>query len=144
MCRGQWLAGVSDRMLADEWRVTPDAVRKVSAEASRVLRRRLREDPEAQREARAQVLQLFEVIRTKALAKGDAPSLRVALDATRAYGFYMGIEPAKKLDVADRSTPLDDWTLEEKIAYAQTGKRPERRAFSALSGDDGGRGGEIH
>lgn len=136
MCRGQWLAGVSDKMLAGQWKVTPDAVRKVSAEASRVLRRRLREDPDAQQEARAQMLQLFEVIRAKGMANGDAPSLRVALDALRAYGFYLGIEPAKKLEVANRGTPLDGWTLEQKLAYAERGEQPrraDRKTFRALN-----------
>lgn len=137
MCRGQWLAGVSDKMLGQRWKVTPDAVRKVSAEASRVLRRRVRDDPEAQKEARAQMLQMFEVIRAKGMANGDAPSLRVALDALRAYGFYLGIEPAKKLELNERATPMDDWTLQEKVAYAETGKRPERRALRALNGGDG-------
>lgn len=136
MCRGQWLTGVTDKLLAKEWGVTPDHARKISAEASRALRLRVRDDPEGQKEARAQILQIFDVIRTKAMAAGDAQNLRVALDATRAFGFYMGIEPVKRLELNDRrgETPIDQWTLEEKLAFASTGKRPERKTLRSLNG----------
>jgi hypothetical protein len=131
MSRGQWLAGVSDKALAKQWRCTPDNVRKISAEASRLIRARLRDDPEAKAEARAMLLQNFEVIRAKAMAKGDAPSLRVALDAMRAYGFYLGIEPAKRLDVTERVDQFEGWTTDEKLAFSRDGRRP-RRALALL------------
>jgi hypothetical protein len=148
MQSGAWLTGVSDGVLAREWNIAPATVRKAAAEASRLVRRRLREDPIAQAEARAQILQTFEVIRAKAMAKGDANSLRVALDATRAYGFYLGVEPAKKLDVTERHDPVEGWSVEEKIAYAEEGKRP-RRALNRIHGEsgngaDGGEDGSVH
>lgn len=126
MSRGQWLAGVSDKALAKQWACTADNVRKISAEASRLIRARLRDDPAAKAEARAMLLQNFEVIRAKAMAKGDAPSLRVALDAMRAYGFYLGIEPSKRIDVTERHDPFEGWTTDEKLAYSRDGRRPRR------------------
>jgi len=126
MQQGAWLSGVSDRVLAKEWNCSPNTVRKFAAEASRLLRRLLRTDPDAQREALAEILQTFEVIRAKAMAKGDPASLRVALDATRARGFYLGIEPAKRLEVNERADPFEGWTVEEKLAYANDGTKPKR------------------
>lgn len=134
MVQGAWLSGVSDRVVAKDWNLAPDTVRALAAEASRVVRRQMRETPEAKEEAKAQILQTFSVIRAKAMIKGDAQSLRVALDATRALGFYLGLEPAKKLDVADRTDPMAGWSAEEKISYAETGKLPRRAASNALNG----------
>lgn len=126
MQAGAWLTGVSERALAKEWDCDPNTVRHYAAEANRVVRRQLREDPEAKAEARAQLLQIFEVIRAKAMSLGDAQGLRVALDASRAYGHYLGIEPPKRLDVADRTDPLEGWSTEEKLAFARDGKKPHR------------------
>jgi hypothetical protein len=133
MQSGAWLTGVSERALAKEWRVSPITVRHVAAEASRVIRRLLRDDPEAQLEARAQIVQTFEVIRAKAMAKGDPASLRVALDATRALGFYQGVEPAKKLEVARADSFMDGWTPQEKLAFANGQGTPRRAVRSALT-----------
>jgi hypothetical protein len=140
MQAGAWLTGVSDRALSREWNVAPDTVRKQAAEASRIVRRRLREDPEAQKDARAQIIQTFEVIRAKAMAKGDPASLRVALDATRAFGFYIGVEPVKRLDVTERHDPVEGWSVEEMIAYAREGKRPRQRAIREHVNGSGGPG----
>jgi hypothetical protein len=131
MSNGAWLSGVSDRVLAKEWNLSPNTIRKMAAEASRAVRFRLREDPEGKADARAALLQTFEVIRAKAMAKGDAPSLRVALDASRAYGFYFGIEPAKRLDVTERVDQFEGWTTDEKLAFSRDGRRP-RRALAVL------------
>lgn len=140
MQSGSWLSGVSERALAKEWNVSPDRVQKLAAEASRVVRRRLREDPASREEAKAQVVQTFEVIRAKAMAKGDPASLRVALDATRALGFYLGVEPAKQLDVGRREDPFEGWSTEEKLAYSRDGSRP-RRALRQVLGEGNGADG---
>jgi hypothetical protein len=137
MSRGAWLSGVTDELLAKKWNCDPSNVRKVSAEANRVIRARLRDDPIAQGEARAVLLRNIDTIRAKAMGNGDPQSLRVALDALRAYGFYLGIEPAKRLDVTQRQDPVEGWTVEEKLAYARDGKRP-RRALGRLNGDANG------
>jgi hypothetical protein len=133
MQSGAWLTGVSDRTLAKEWNLDPATVRHYAAEASRAIRRRLRDTPEAKEEARAQVLQLFEVIRAKAMANGDSSSLRVALEATRLYGYYLGLEPAKRLDVTERGDDFfAGWTTEEKLAFSRDGVQPTGRAKRAL------------
>lgn len=123
MLAGAWLTGVSERALAKAWNVAPKTVGKMAQEASRVVKRFVRTDKAAQEEARAAIIQTFEVIRAKAMAKGDPQSLRVALDSTRALGFYMGVEPAKKLDVTQRDTDfMSGWTPQEKLAYAEGGE----------------------
>ncbi len=127
MMQGAWLSGVSDKTLAVEWNLDPATVRQLAAEASRMVRYRMRLDPQAQEDARAQLLQLFDVIRAKAMAKGDPASLRVALDALRAYGFYLGIEPAKQLTLT-QPDPFAGWSTEEKLAYSRDGSRPRRAA----------------
>lgn len=139
MQSGAWLSGVSDRALAKEWDCDPNTVRKYAAEASRTLRRQLRMDPDAQREALAQILQTFEVIRAKAMAKNSEQGLRVALDATRAFGFYMGIEPAQKLETTQRTDPFEGWTVDEKLAYANGGPKPKRatRMLAELADGNG-------
>ncbi len=136
MQSGSWLSGVSERALAEQWDITPNAVRAIASEASRVIRRRLRDDPTAKAEARAQIMQTFEVIRAKAMAKGDPASLRVALDATRALGFYQGVEPVRRLDVVERHDPFEGWTTEEKLAFANEGRKP-RRALAAMAAANG-------
>jgi ElaB/YqjD/DUF883 family membrane-anchored ribosome-binding protein len=128
MCRGAWLTGVTDKLLAKKWNCVPANVRQISAEANRVLRARLRETPEAKEEARAQILQTFEVIRAKAMANGSPNALRVALDAARAAGFYMGVEPAKQLEIGKRADPFEGWTVDEKLAFSRDGRRPRRAA----------------
>lgn len=134
MQSGAWLSGVSDRALAKEWDCDPNTVRKYAAEASRQLRKMLRMDPNAQKEALAQILQTFEVIRAKAMAKNSEQGLRVALDATRAFGFYMGIEPAQKLETTERHDPFAGWSVEEKLAFANDGTKP-KRAMRRLAGE---------
>ena len=134
MQSGVWLSGVSVRALAKEWNITPDRVHKLAAEASRRLRLLLREDPAALKEAKAAVVQTFEVIRAKAMAMNDAQGLRVALDATRALGFYLGVEPAKQVDVGHRADPFEGWSTEEKLAFSRDGSRP-RRALRQLATD---------
>jgi|SRR6188768_3922229 len=143
MSRGAWLSGVTDELLAKKWNCDPSNVRKIAAEANRVIRLRLRDDPKALQEARALLLQNIDTIRAKAMGNGDAQSLRVGLDALRAYGFYLGIEPAKKLDVTERHDPVQGWTVEEKLAYARDGRRPRRALKSqALDGANGADGSD--
>ena len=148
MQSGAWLTGVSERALAQEWKCAPDTVRKAAAEASRVMRRYIRDTPEAQQEVRAGVVQTFEVIRAKAMLKGDPASLRVALDATRALGFYLGVEPVKRLDVTQREDdPFDGWSEAELDAYAKDGKRPRRalrQLATELTPDGGGEPEPVH
>ncbi len=62
-----------------------------------------------------------------------AASLGVALQATRLFGFYTGIEPAKKIeDVTPIADPFEGWTQDQIKDYAETGRRP-RKALVELS-----------
>lgn len=142
MQSGAWLTGVSDRALAKEWNLSPDRMKQLSAEASRVVRRALRTTPEAQEEARAEIIQTFQVIRAKAMGKGSEQGLRVALDAVRAYGFYMGVEPAKRLDVSTRDDPFEGWSVSELEAYANENRRPAR-ALRRLAAEDASNGAAL-
>lgn len=148
MQSGAWLSGVSDRALCKEWNLSPDRMKQLVVEASRVVRKNLRDDPDARAEAKAAIVQTFEVIRAKAMAKGDPASLRVALDATRALGFYMGVEPVKRLDVTQREDdPFDGWSEAELDAYAKDGKRPRRalrQLATELTPDGGGEPEPVH
>jgi hypothetical protein len=149
MNRGQWITGISDKQLAAKWGTAPDAVRRIAAEASRLIRARLRDDPEARQEFRAQGLQVFDLIRLRAMALGDAAGLRVALDAMRAALYYRGLEPPKEINVRDADRDFDGWSLDEMEAYAKDGRRPRRAAkkLAAMangSADAGGGEEPVH
>lgn len=141
MAHGSWLPGVSCRLLAERWDCTPALVESVAAEAARVIRRTLREDDETfLADARVEVLQTFRAIRARAIAMSGRPdfqpsaqvaALNVAMQATRLYGHYLGLEPeqgaARKVGTAD----FADWTTEELDAFANRGERPARLKPSA-------------
>lgn len=137
MMQGAWLAGVSGRMMAKEWNVSPAVVEQASAEASRVLRRALREGPEFLADVQLEVIQTYRVIRQQALRlSGDknfgdsarVAALGVALNATRLYGFYLGIEPDKNSPAGKVETvesEFDNWSAEELDHYANTREKPK-------------------
>lgn len=133
MMNGQWLGGASVNEVAKQEALSPETVRRYAAEANRLLRDRLRRDPELAADARYEVLQNFRIIRAAAMATKEPAGLGVALNANRALGFYLGVEPVKRLDVAD-VTPeeTDDWNDQELEDFARTGKRP-RRALRAVA-----------
>lgn len=146
MSQGAWLAGVSTRKMAKAWDVNPAVVEQSAAEASRVLRRTLRDDDEFYQDVRCEVLQTFRVVRSVAMAIATSPttpsSVRVgalgnALQATRLYGFYLGVEPVRgggdARKVSNVESELDDWTTEQLDHYARTGEKP------ALPSGDGSR-----
>lgn len=137
MSQGAWLAGVSTREMAKQWNVTPSVVEQAAAEASRVLRRTLREGPEFQADCQVEVLQTFRVIRQMSMGiasnQNVPPSARVAalsnaLQSTRLYGFYLGIEPTKGMTGQTAEVTVsefDGWTTEQLDHYARTGKKPD-------------------
>jgi hypothetical protein len=131
MMNGQWLGGASVMQLAREFKLGPETVRRYAAEANRLLRSRLRQDPELADGARYEVLQNFRIIRAMAMKQQDAAGLGVALNANRALGFYLGVEPVKRLDVADVSDEMDSWSDTELEDFAKSGRRP-RRALRAV------------
>lgn len=133
MMNGQWLGGASILEVARKFELSPESVRRYAAEANRLLRSRLRDDPELHDGARMELLQNFRVIRAIAMQQKDAAGLGVALNANRALGFYLGIEPAKRIDVNDvTDDDQDGWTDAELEAFVKTGARP-RRALRAVA-----------
>jgi hypothetical protein len=133
MMNGQWLGGASVIEVGRKNDLSPETVRRYAAEANRLLRDRLRRDPELGEGARFEVLQNFRVIRALAMSQKDAGGLSVALNANRALGFYLGVEPVKRLEVAD-VTPdeLEGWSDQELEDFAKSGQRP-RRALRAVA-----------
>jgi hypothetical protein len=115
MAAGQWRAGHSHRALAARWGVVPGTVEHIAAEANRLLRHAFRAEPEARAEILAQCLLTFDSIRQRMLANGTPSAMRVALEATEAFGRYMGVEPPKnvKLSTSDEFENLTDEQLEQ-------------------------------
>jgi hypothetical protein len=115
MAAGQWRSGHSHRALAARWGVVPGTVEHIAAEANRLLRHAFRAEPEARAEILAQCLLTFDAIRQRMLANGTPSAMRVALEATEAFGRYMGVEPPKnvKLSTSDEFESLTDEQLEQ-------------------------------
>ncbi len=67
------------------------------------------------------------------MAQGDAASLRVALEALRAYGSYLGLEPVRHVTV-QQVDAFEGWSTEEKLTFASTGKRPRRTPEKLCNG----------
>lgn len=130
MSEGRWVPGSSARVLAtpEHWNVSVNYVERLAAEASRNVRRLVRQSPEFIEECQAEVVLTFRAIRSRALteaAKGSAAHLMVALHANRLFGFYVGIEPARKLDHTERKVGrFDGWTREQIVHFLRTGERP--------------------
>jgi hypothetical protein len=124
MLAGRWQAGVSDRTLAKRWNVHPSRARQISAEASRQLRKMVRDDPDYLAERKAQLITLFSVITQRALAMANPAGLRCALEAAKATGLYLGIEPARGVALMHSTDPFAEMTDEELEAYASGSRRP--------------------
>lgn len=100
MLAGRWLSGQSDKLLAKEWGVTPSYVRSLSAEASRGLRRFVRDqEPEFRAERRAELIALFGAVARRAMVMNTPNALRVVLQAGELQGRYLGVEPPRALNV---------------------------------------------
>jgi hypothetical protein len=102
MLAGRWLSGQTDKLLARDWQVSPSYVRSLAAEASRLLKRYVREDPEFREEQRAKLVTLFAAIGHRAMIMGTPNGLRVALQAAEMQGRYLGVEPPKEIRVRSR------------------------------------------
>lgn len=122
MLTGNWLPGASDRALAKRWNVHPSRVRHVSAEASRAIKRMIRDDPEYLEERKAQLVTLFSAITQRALGFNNPAGLRCALEAAKATGLYLGLEPPRGLSLMHSTDPFAGMTDEELEAYAAGAK----------------------
>lgn len=141
MLASDWLAGISHRTLAKKWNCHVDHVKRIAAESSRVVRRTLREDPGTAEEARDQLIHAFDVIRAKSMEIKDASGYRVALEALKARGMFMGLIPETKLAIRHED-PFDGWTTEQKEHFAETGIRPEDVGPGANGASSGN--GRVH
>lgn len=124
MIAGRWLSGQSDKLLAKEWGVVPSYVRSLSAEASRALRRAMRDqDPEFRAERRAELVALFGSITRRASIMGTPNALRVALQAAELQGRYLGVEPPRSLNVNHDPDGFASMSDEQLEAFA-SGRAP--------------------
>jgi hypothetical protein len=119
MLAGRWVSGQSDKLLAKEWGVVPSYVRSLSAEASRNLRRSMREqDAEFRAERRAELCAFFGAITRRASLMNTPNALRVALDAAELQGRYLGVEPPRSLNVNHDPDGFASMSDEQLEAFA--------------------------
>lgn len=123
MTTGNWSRGISDKALAQRWQVSPSYVRTLSAEASRILKREVREDADFKAERKAQLIILFGAITHRAMRMNSPNGLRVALEAAQTQGLYLGIAPAKNVHVTGDSDEFDKLSDDELEAYSK-GEQP--------------------
>jgi hypothetical protein len=134
MSTGRYIPGFTHRDLAEKFDCSPDRILHLASEASRAVRRAVRHGVDFEEECRAECLTTFRAIRALAMAHATTPGARnvgsclmAATHATRLFGFYTGIEPARKTeDVTPTHDPFDGWTREEAEHYAATGEEPAR------------------
>lgn len=138
MLAGRWVAGQGDKLLAKEWGVTPSYVRSLSAEASRTLRRRMREqDPEFRAERRAELCALFGAIARRASLMNTPNALRVTLQAAELQGRYLGVEPPRSLTVNHDPDGFGSMSDEQLERFAR-GEQVEPDVAQGLVDEDGG------
>ena len=125
MAQNQWVIGISDRQFAQIWNVSRERVRNLAGEASRNLRRLVREDDETRKDMLAMVIQTFQRLGHKAEKEGSARGLEVAGAMTERFARYYGLEPPKKISLETKDA-FAGWTAEEVAHYAETGEKPER------------------
>jgi hypothetical protein len=132
MDAGAWLQRASERMLAAKWNLSRSRIAEIAADANRLIRHDLREDPEAKAVAKAKAIgnfQRFVFLAEHYLRMTNDPRfLKEARESTHRYAQYVGVAPAEKLEVSQDADPFADWTLEEQEHYAQTGELPPRKA----------------
>ncbi len=123
MCDGAWVIGQSDRALAGVWKLEASVIRRYAAEANRLLRRFMRDDEPARREALAECLQSFDRLAQKAEAVGTPNGLRVAHDLKVSKLVFLGLKPAQKH--VFKTETMADWSDDQLKHYIATGERPE-------------------
>jgi hypothetical protein len=125
MCAGQWVTGLSHRQLAEAWEVSHGRIEVYAAEASRVIRRWVRESPEDKHAYLAQLIQTFERLAQKAEDRGSQRGYRDAIEANKVLAMLHGV--LKQQVEIEESSPFKGWTREEKERFAATGERPAPR-----------------
>jgi hypothetical protein len=136
MVDGQWVTGKTSRGLATLWNMSTSRVENYAAEASRIIRRYYRDDPEARKDLLARHCQTMERLAQKAEANGPK-TYREAIEANKVLAQLQGVLKVQLVaDVTDsRLQFFAGWTSEEKLHFAETGERPAR-----FTKEDGGAG----
>lgn len=123
MLAGRWLSGQSDKLLAQDWGCTPSYVRGLAAEASRGLRRFVRDqDPEFRADRRAELVALFGAVARRAMLMNTPNALRVVLQAGELQGRYLGVEPPRSLNVNHDPDGFGNLTDEQLERFASGGQ----------------------
>lgn len=140
MSNGSWLPGVSGDKLAQERGIAPSRVASAAKEAGLALRALNAMSPEFKEACRNECLQTFRIIRAMAISKAapgtnpnPAACLGVALNATRLFGLYTGVEPARSTEAPVEADPFAGWTDAEVEEFGETGRRPKRQLVALAS-----------
>lgn len=126
MRAGEWHGHESSEVLGAQWGISEAAVRRLAAEASRVIRRQLSEQHEDRENLKIDMRAAFLRLARKAELIGSPNALKVAGDMLDRAGDYLGIKPA--LRVKQDRDPFNDYTDAELDAYIADGTRPARLA----------------
>jgi len=138
MSQGRWFTGTTPKALAHKWQLSVGRVREIAAEASRQVRRYATDDPADRELMRNTILTTFDVIRHRGLQNGDSGSMRVALEATKAMGFYLGLEPVQQLGIQDGREQFHSMSTDDLRGVVERGKQ-RRAARRSAEGANGGR-----
>jgi hypothetical protein len=131
MCSGAWVTGVSHRLLCEVFNVGLTTVEAYSAEASRVIRRMVRESPEDRADMLARLKQTFERLGQKAESRGSEKGYRDAIEAYKMLALLHGV--VKQQVVVEDADPFQGWSRAEKEHFVETGEKPVR----GVAGDAG-------
>jgi hypothetical protein len=123
MLSGQWVQQQSERQLNRTWGLSVTRIRNLAAEASRTIRRYMREDEGARQDALNEALISFDRIARKAEGIGTPNGLRVAKDTRVDKLTFMGLKPATR--IAIRKDEMANWSDDELAHFVETGERPK-------------------
>lgn len=124
MCSGQWVSGTSHRQMAELWNVGVGTIETYAAEASRVIRRLVRESPEERAEMRARLIQTFERLGFKAEQRGSERGFRDAIEAYKMLAMLHGAVQ-QRVEISEPD-PFEGWSREDKERFVASGAMPER------------------
>jgi len=136
MVAGEWRSGHSHRQLAQAWNLSERRIEPLADEASRVIRRYVRDDPEARKDMRAKIVLHLERIASKAERRGSKNGYRDALVAYTKIAEIYGLV-RQVVEVDEKPTRFDGWTTEEVELFAATGERPARLTTASRGAPSG-------
>jgi hypothetical protein len=131
MCGGAWVTGVSHRELGEHWNVSMKVVEGYAAEANRVIRRFIRENPEERADMLARLKVTFERLGQKAESRGSDKGYRDAIEAYKMLATLYGVM-VQKVEVS-QDDPFEGWSRVEMEHFVATGEKPSR--LGGVAGD---------